>query len=77
MKKVVKRMVALFGALILTFGIIAPVTPVVASSKNGVMEIPVTFSNTTWETYDLDGSTTLTETLGWGTDSKISSNYTV
>ena len=49
MNKIFKRVMAMFGAGVMALSLLAPVTEVSAASKNQVVEIPVNFTNVSWE----------------------------
>lgn len=49
MKKIITRALAFLGAGVLSLGLLAPVTPVAAATTNKVIEIPVNFTNSSWE----------------------------
>ena len=77
MKKIVKRVMTMFGAGAMALSLLVPVTGVSAASKNQVVEIPVNFTNSGWED-DWD-STSKTDASLWnfGEPSSYSESYTV
>lgn len=77
MKKFWNRFLATACVTALAVGMIAPATPVLAASKNKVVEIPVNFTNSSWED-DWD-STSLSDICFWSTGepSAYSESYTV
>ncbi|MDD7177557.1 MAG: Ig-like domain-containing protein [Lachnospiraceae bacterium] len=77
MNKIVKRVMTMFGAGAMALSLLAPVTEVSAASKNQVVEIPVNFTNSSWED-DWD-STSKTDASLWnfGEPSSYSESYTV
>ena len=52
MNKIVKRVMTMIGAGAMALSLLAPVTEVSAATKNKVVEIPVNFTNMSWEDVD-------------------------
>lgn len=77
MKQSIKRVMALLATGVLTLGLLAPVTRISAADKNKAAEIPVNFTNSSWED-DWD-STSRTEANFWNLaePSSYSDSYTV
>ena len=48
MNKILKRVMTMFGAGVMTLSLLAPVTEATAASKNKVVEVPVNFTNSAW-----------------------------
>lgn len=76
MNKIIKRVIAMFGASVLTLTLLAPVTEVSAASKNKAAEIPVNFTNSSWEDDWVSCSLTNVNLWGFG-ESSYSDSYTV
>lgn len=77
MKKIITRALAFLGAGVFSLGLLAPVTPVAAATTNKVVEIPVNFTNSSWED-DWD-TTSLTYANIWDLcePSSYADSYTV
>ncbi|MDD6490609.1 MAG: Ig-like domain-containing protein [Firmicutes bacterium] len=77
MRKNLKRIMAMVGAGVMAVSLLAPVPHVLAASTNKVVEVPVNFTNSSWED-DWD-STSNTDACIWeaGEPSAYSEKYTV
>lgn len=77
MNKIVKRVMTMIGAGAMALSLLAPVTEVSAATKNQVVEIPVNFTNSSWED-DWDGTSKTDAGLyDFGEPSSYSKSYTV
>ena len=80
MKKIVKRVMTMLGAGAMAISLLAPVTEVSAATKNKVVEIPVNFTNMSWEDVDkCEGNASKTDFAIWnlGEPSAYSESYRV
>lgn len=77
MKKFAKNLLAAACAVALSVTTLVPATPVLAASKNKVVEIPVNFTNSSWE--DNWDTTSFSDICLWSTgeQSAYSDCYTV
>lgn len=80
MNKIVKRVMTMIGAGALAISLLAPVTEVSAATKNKVVEIPVNFTNVSWDDLDkCEGNVSKTDFGIWnlGEPSAYSESYHV
>ena len=80
MNKIVKRVMTMLGAGAMAISLLAPVTEVSAATKNKVVEIPVNFTNMSWEDVDkYEGNASKTDFGIWnlGEPSAYSESYRV
>lgn len=80
MRKNLNRLISVLTAGVLTLGVFAPITDVAAATKNKVVEIPVNFTNVTWEDLDkCEGNASKTDVSIWnlGEPSAYSESYRV
>ena len=80
MRKNLNRLISVLTAGVLTLGVFAPITDVAAATKNKVVEIPVNFTNVTWEDLDkCEGNASKTNVSIWnlGEPSAYSESYRV
>ena len=80
MRKKMNRLISVLTAGVLTLSVFAPVTNVAAATKNKVVEIPVNFTNVTWEDLEKsDYNASKTEFNIWslGEPSAYSESYRV
>ena len=80
MRNNLNRLISVLTAGILTLGVFAPITDVAAATKNKVVEIPVNFTNVTWEDLDkCEGNASKTNVSIWnlGEPSAYSESYRV
>lgn len=77
MKKIVKRVMTMLGAGAMAISLLAPVTEVSAATKNKVVEIPVNFTNSSWEDDWDSASKTDAGLYNFGEPSSYSKSYTV
>ena len=77
MNKILKRVMTMFGAGVMALSLLAPVTEAEAASKNKVVEVPVNFTNSSWED-DWDTNSKTDASLWNVTEpSSYSESYTV
>lgn len=80
MNKIVKRVMTMIGAGAMAISLLAPVTEVSAATKNKVVEIPVNFTNVSWDDLDkCEGNASKTDFNIWslGEPSAYSESYRV
>ena len=80
MNKIVKRVMTMIGAGAMALSLLAPVTEVSAATKNKVVEIPVNYTNVSWEDLDkCEGNASKTDFNIWnlGEPSAYSESYRV
>ena len=77
MNKIVKRVMNMFVAGAMALSLLAPVTEVSAATKNQVVEIPVNFTNSSWEDDWDSASKTDASLYNFGEPSSYSESYTV
>lgn len=80
MKTILKRVVTMIGAGVMALSLLAPVTEVSAASKNKVVEVPVNFTNVSWEDLekcDYNASKTDLNLWNFGEPTAYSESYRV